>query len=395
MATTGISHPSTTVRVGRKPHVAVVGHLAGEFLYGAERSLLGILAAIDPQKYEISCVLPCDNDEYLRAVGKYTKHITVFPYRWWSKSHPTDDEVVSRFESVFRCGDVDIVHVNTITLMDPLLAARRLGVPNIVHARELIDRDEDLAELFGGDATEVVRTILSTSDFIIANSKATHLLYRKEGMSFCLYNSVDSECFDLPMGLEPGKLRVGLVSSNQPKKGIGAFVNLALTARSRFGLKFFVIGPRTEHADRLQERVRSRIGRANIEFIDYVPSPAEAMRQIDVVLCLSEVAESFGRTIAEGMAAGRPVIAYKWGAMPELIRHGTDGYLIPFLNYMQALEHLETLLDYPEKRLKMGRNGRERAKQLFSPGVFTLQLNRIYRQILDFWKARKHNHDHT
>ena len=95
------------------------------------------------------------------------------------------------------------------------------------------------------------------------------------------------------------------------------------------------------------------------------------------------------------MAAGRPVIAYNWGAMPELIRHGTDGYLIPYLSYEHALEHLETLLEHPEEGLKMGRNGRERATQLFSPSVFTLQPHHIYRQILDFWKERGHNHDHT
>ena len=165
-------------------------------------------------------------------------------------------------------------------------------------------------------------------------------------------------------------------------------------ARGSSGLEFFVIGPRTEHAVRLEEQVRNRAGPANLHFLGYVPSPAEAIRQVDLVVCLSAVAESFGRTIAEGMAAGRPVIAYKWGAIPELIRHGTDGYLIPYLNYKQALEYLETLLDYPEKGLEMGRNGRQRAKQLFSPGVFTLQLNYIYREILDLWKAREHSHDH-
>jgi glycosyltransferase involved in cell wall biosynthesis len=395
LATSAHSDPGTTVTAGRKPHIAVVGHWAGDALFGAERSLLGILAAIDPQKYQVSCVLPFDNDAYLRAVGKYTSRITVLPYHWWSKSRPIDDDIVSRFESVFRDGGADIVHVNTITLIDPLVAARRIGVPSIVHARELIDQDDELAKFLGADAADVVRTICSAADFIIANSNATYRLYEKKGKSFCLYNSVDSECFDLPMGLEPGRLRVGLVSSNLPKKGIEAFVNLALTARRRSGLEFFVIGPPTEHADRLQERVRSRGGLSNLHFIGYVPSPAEAMRQVDVVVCLSTVAESFGRTIAEGMAAGRPVIAYNWGAMPELIRHGTDGYLIPYLSYEHALEHLETLLEHPEERLKMGRNGRERATQLFSPSVFTLQLHHIYRQILDFWKERGHNHDHT
>jgi hypothetical protein len=77
----------------RKPHVVV----EREELYGAERSLLGILAAIDPQQYEVSCVLPRNSNAYLRDLGKHTKNITVFPYQWWSKSRPIDEEIVSRF----------------------------------------------------------------------------------------------------------------------------------------------------------------------------------------------------------------------------------------------------------------------------------------------------------
>ena len=96
---------------------------------------------------------------------------------------------------MFRDGGVDIVHVNTITLIDPLVAARRIGVPSIVHARELIDQDDELAKFLGGDAADVVRTICSAADFIIANSNATYRLYEKKGKSFCLYNSVDFRVF--------------------------------------------------------------------------------------------------------------------------------------------------------------------------------------------------------
>ncbi len=121
----------------------------------------------------------------------------------------------------------------------------------------------------------------------------------------------------------------------------------------------------------------------NIRFLGYVPHSAEALRQVDVVVSLSTFAESFGRTIAEGMAASRPVIGYDFGAVPELIRHGTDGYLIPPFEHASALEHLVTLLDNPAKVLEMGRNGRERARQLFAPAVFARRLNEIYRRIVD------------
>ncbi|UWR28354.1 glycosyltransferase (plasmid) [Sulfitobacter sp. S223] len=42
-------------------------------------------------------------------------------------------------------------------------------------------------------------------------------------------------------------------------------------------------------------------------------------RQADIVLSLSHVAESFGRTVLEAMAAGRPVICYDRGTPPELV----------------------------------------------------------------------------
>jgi glycosyltransferase involved in cell wall biosynthesis len=102
------------------------------------------------------------------------------------------------------------------------------------------------------------------------------------------------------------------------------------------------------------------------------------------------VAESFGRTIAEALAARRPVIAYRWGAAPELVRHGRDGFLVPYLDFPKALEHLGTLADHPDRLREMGRNGRERAERLFSPDVFGSTLNGIYRHIIEAWKARGH-----
>ena len=377
-----------TVSPARKSRVMLVGHLAGDQLFGAERSLLELLAAVDRTTYDLSCVLPSGSDAYLQAVAQHTGDITVFPYQWWSKARPFDYEAVGRFEETFRRARPDLVHVNTITLMDPLLAAKRLHVPSIVHARELVSHDEELAAQFGENPSGVVRMVRGASDFIIANSDTTHVLYRKESRSFRLYNSVALDRFDLPNLPEPGKLRVGIVSSNQLKKGIEHFVNLAaMAARSRSDLEFVVIGPRTEHADRLEQRARNEDIPVSLRFSGYTADPVDAIRQVNVLVSFSLVAESFGRTIAEAMAARRPVIAYDWGAAPELVRHGTDGFLIPHLDFAKALEHLGTLADCPDRLSEMGRNGRERAEQLFSPAAFASQLNGIYRQVLDVWQA--------
>jgi len=276
--------------------------------------------------------------------------------------------------------------------MDPLLAARRLGVPAVVHARELISHDNDLAGVLGDDPSAIVRSIRAASDFIIANSAATHRLYGTGDTSFRLYNCIDVDHFDLPNDPEPGTLKVGIISSNHPKKGIEQFVDLAIMAgRRRPDLEFFVFGPRNEHVERLEERVRGGEGTgANVCFPGYVADPADAIRQVIVVVSFSLVAESFGRTIAEALAARRPVIAYRWGAAPELIQHGRDGFLVPYLDFAQALEHLGMLADRPDRLKEMGRNGRARAERLFSLDAFGSALNGIYRHIIEAWRTREH-----
>ena len=268
--------------------VLIVGHSAGPQLFGAERSLVDIVAAIDPANYEAFVALPNHNDAYVRRIKKHAKHVTAFPYEWWSASSRGAHETVERFANLIRHDRIDLVHANTITLLDPLVAARRVGVPSIAHARELVEDDAVLAAHFGSDAVE---TVCAAADYILANSEATHKQYSQNRQSIRIYNCVDRECFDLPLSLEPGKLKVGLISSNLPKKGIESFVHLAAVASSRrLELEFFLIGPLNEHASFLKEKVNGHL--PNIHFVDYVQHPAEALRQIDVLLSLSTFAES-------------------------------------------------------------------------------------------------------
>ena len=375
---------------GVKPRVMVVGHYVGDNLFGAERSLLDVLAAVDRRRFDPSCVLPSSNEAYLRAVAERTRDITVFPYQWWSKERPFDPEAVSRFASLFRDKQVDLVHVNTVMVMDPLLAAKRLGVPSIVHARELVDQDRELMRRFGGDAGAVLDRIHAATDFVIANSDATHRLFYRREESFRLYNGVDVARFDLPNELEHGRLRIGLISSNGVKKGIDSFAHLAhMASLRRPDLEFYAIGPRTERIERLEQQMRAWTGPANLRFPGYVADPVDAIRLVNILLSLTRVPESFGRTIAEAMAARRPVIAYGWGAARELIQHGQTGFLIPPLGLPEALAHLETLADHPDLVAEMGRNGRERAQRLFSSEIFAAELNGIYQRVMDSWKTRR------
>ena len=148
-----------------------------------------------------------------------------------------------------------------------------------------------------------------------------------------------------------------------------------------------IVGPRTAHIEEIERVVQQADVPINLRFAGYVAEPIEAIRQVNVVVSFSVVAESFGRTLAEAMAARRPVIAYARGAAPEFVRDGIDGFLIPSLDLTQALTHLETLADDPARVSAMGNAGRARVKELFAPSVFASSLDDIYQRVLKISKA--------
>lgn len=366
--------------------VAVVGHLGQSHFFGAERSLLDILAATSP-RCSVTCVLPAGSDpEYIRAVERLTPKIKLLPYRWWRCGQPLDAAAVQKFEQLLREDQISLVHVNTITIMDAFVAARNVGVPSILHAREIIDQNPPLIEALGGEPSEIIARIRDAADFVIANSDATHRLYRKESKSFRLYNCVDTERFDLPNEPEPERLRVGIVSSNGPGKGLAAFVELAsMAAACDPKLEFLVFGPQTPFLTALMGRVRQENPSARIEFRGYVNDPIDAIREVNVLTSLSLAPESFGRTVAEAMAARRPVVAYRTGAMPELVREEVDGFLVDDGDVGALLQRLRQLASDHRRLSEMGRAARTRTQKLFSPASFARDLNNIYRRVLRKW----------
>lgn len=106
------------------------------------------------------------------------------------------------------------------------------------------------------------------------------------------------------------------------------------------------------------------------------------MVQADVVLNLSHFQESFGRSVLEAMAAGRLVIAYRWGALPELIRHGETGFLLPLGDVAGVGQLVAQLLLAPSRLMQIAAAGRQFALQEFSLQTFSRQLADAY-QLLD------------
>ena len=83
------------------------------------------------------------------------------------------------------------------------------------------------------------------------------------------------------------------------------------------------------------------------------------------VFLLPSATESFGLAALEAMAHRVPVIASRVGGLPEVVRHGVDGYLEPLGDVAAMAEDALTLLRDPVLRKKMGLSAQTRALNTF------------------------------
>lgn len=358
-----------------RPVLLFVAHIAGKRQFGAERSFLDLIETVDPTRYRVIAALPNPDPAYREQVAAAADMVVDYKRVWWEEQRGLDENLVRSFQEIIRRNNVKLVYANTIMLRECLAAADRERVRSACHVRELIDQDEALRELIGLDAATIVEAVKPRSEYLVVNSNATRACFDKPCATFRMYNAVDLERLDIPAADLAGEFRVGMLSSNLPKKGVEDLARLAkATAEQDPRFKFVFFGPETDAIRALKEEVDAGRAPANLEFPGYAKAAERAIETLHVVVNFSHFAESFGRTIAEAMAARRPVIVYRHGALPELVDHGETGFIIDYLAPEQALAPLLSLARDPALYRRMADAARVSA-QRFSKETLGRKLN--------------------
>ena len=102
----------------------------------------------------------------------------------------------------------------------------------------------------------------------------------------------------------------------------------------------------------------------------------------DCFALMSAGSDESCRAALEAMAAGRPVVARRVGALPETVVHGETGLLVDDDRPESVCAALGAVLDAPERGRAMGAAGRRRAHDVFSPERSIDTVERVYRSLV-------------
>ncbi len=244
---------------------------------------------------------------------------------------PTIDQTVPQvlqLDQVARAAhEFDVIHWHVDTMHLPL--TRRIPTANVTTFHGRLD-DLDRAALLQtfGD-----HPVVSISD---AQRRPVPGL----GWVATVYHGLPADLYR-PQAGDGGYLAfLGRIS---PEKGPDRAIEIA--RRAGMPLR---IAAKIDDADRdyFETTIRPLLDDANAEFIGEINDreKEEFLGGAAALLFPINWPEPFGLVIVEAMACGTPVVSFRWGSTPEIIRPGVSGFLVDDIDgAVAAVAHLGDL----------------------------------------------------
>ena len=137
-------------------------------------------------------------------------------------------------------------------------------------------------------------------------------------------------------------------------------------------------GPDREHV----EQRASELGIVrHCLFLGYQEDVSGWYRAFDAMI-LPSANEGTPVVVIEALAAGCPVVATSVGGVPDVVREGVDGFLVPMGDTEALAERLARLARDPDLRAAMGEAGRESVPPRYAVERLVGDIDELYRSLL-------------
>ncbi|MFC1543875.1 N-acetyl-alpha-D-glucosaminyl L-malate synthase BshA [Gemmatimonadota bacterium] len=298
---------------------------------------------------------------------------------------------------VARAFDLDLLHVHyaiphatSAWLARQMLENRRDGARSFkiittLHGTDitLVGRDPSYFDVtcFSLERSDGITAV---SDYLAALTVETfdiELPIRR------IHNFVDTDAY-FPLVEGPCREDLGLgegplllhISNFRDVKRIPDLMRIFLRVSRETPAHLMLLGEGPELA-RALDFARTEGIRDRVHALGRQEDPACFLAMADVLL-LPSASESFGLVALEALSCGTPVVASRIGGLPEVVRHGHDGFLEEVGDAEAMAARTLELLGDPVMRAEFGKNGRQRAISEFSRDRIVDEYEAYYEEVL-------------
>ncbi|QGU32828.1 glycosyltransferase [Thermochromatium tepidum] len=350
---------------------------AGRHLYGGAFQVLHLVRGLAARGHDN--LLVCPRGCALAKAAAPCAEVHELPLHG-----DADLTMITRLYRLIRAFCPDLVHLHSRSGADVMggIAARLAGVP-VIHTRR-VDNPEP---------RWWVALKYRLYDRVIAISDGIGRVLLSEGVPPAklrvVRSAVDHDRYAVPVDRVAVRARlqvpmeailIGVIAQLIPRKGhrvlLGALPDLIAT-HPEIQVRFFGQGPLA--AD-LQRRIESAGLAAQVRLAGFRHDLPEILPALDLVVHPA-LMEGLGVSLLQAAAAGVPIIASRVGGIPEAVREGENGLLVPPGDIAALRAAISALIVDPERRRALGAGGRALMAREFSLAAMVEGNLAVYREL--------------
>lgn len=359
--------------------------IGGGEIGGAEQHVLTLLNGLDQSRF-IPHLL-CLTEGPFAALARKSN----IPTRTLPMHFPIDLSPLPSLIRWTRKKGINLIHTHgSRANLLGRLGAKWLGIPSLTTVHSSLAHDY-LSALSAQIALGIDRLTLPLTSGIITVSEylakevtargGRNLETIYNGQAPIVFNDPSSsrQQFRLQWGIPTDALVLGTIGRLHPTKGHTTLIKAATQLHLQFpNLHLLLIGDGPLRPDLDLELKQSAIP---YTLTGYLPQAYEALPAMDLFV-LPSVSEGMGLVLLEAMQAGVPIVASAVGGIPEVVRSGQDGLLVPSGDVAALSAACSRLINDPDLAKSLVRSALSYWPR-FSIDSMVRETEQVYTRLLD------------
>lgn len=303
---------------------------------------------------------------------------------------------IKRLAKILRHEEFSLAHTHTPrSALIGRVAAGLAGVPVVhhLHSPTACDTTHRVRNWFNA-TTE--RTCLSGVDAVIAVSESIGRYARRIGVpptKLCVVpNGVPAQEALRPRSPPRDSWTLGTVALFRPRKGLEILLRALASLRgARLPVRLRAVGafesPRYE--DQIKSLTASLGVSDMVEWRGFSSNVNEELEQLDLFVLPSLFGEGMPMVVLEAMAAGLPVIGTNVEGVPEVVRDGLEGLIVPPGDVASLAHAIERFTTGQVNWTQLRRNAHRRQADRFSQQAMAAGVAQVYQRVLSSRREKR------